>query len=120
MDNCFVLPSDIRVAAVALRAHSKSELLLLSLPLLEEEEMRKRAEEATQERAAMPQVRVRDGETLCTGWLYKGSFNLSHDTAVVKEQLNRLKPWNKRWFVLCGDGRLYYYRSTLPKPKPKH
>ena len=23
----------------------------------------------------------------------------------------KLKPWNKRWFVLCDDGKLYYYKA---------
>jgi len=62
------------------------------------------------QRAAMPRPQVREGTTLAEGWLYKGSFNLTSDGAGagLKEQL---KPWNKRWFILCDNGKLYYYKS---------
>ena len=29
----------------------------------------------------------------------------------LKDQLKKLSPWNKRWFVLCDDGKLYYYKA---------
>lgn len=70
-------------------------------------------------RASLPQPQLRSGTTLCEGWLHKGSFNLSTEVATVKEQLNRFKPWNRRWFVLCSDGRLYYYRSQEDVRTPK-
>ena len=51
---------------------------------------------------------MREGGTLAEGWLHKGAFNLTADGA---NMTNRLKPWNKRWFVLCDDGKLYYYKT---------
>jgi len=62
-------------------------------------------------RQAMPRPQVREGGTLAEGWLFKASFNLDSEVDAVKGQLNRFKPWNKRWFVLCDDGKLYYYKS---------
>ena len=63
---------------------------------------------------------MREGSTVIEGWLYKGAFNLTKDdpTETVKGQaLSRLKPWNKRWFVLADDGKgqakLYYYKAPL-------
>ena len=65
------------------------------------------------ERAAMPRPQVRDGGTIKEGWMYKGTFALSHQSHHHHgvKQLSRLKPWNKRWFVLCDDGKLYYYKG---------
>ncbi|KAL1503935.1 hypothetical protein AB1Y20_012396 [Prymnesium parvum] len=68
-------------------------------------------------RATLPQPQLRSGTTLCEGWLYKGAFNLS--TEVNHHALNRFKPWNKRWFVLSSDGRLYYYKSPDDVRTPK-
>jgi hypothetical protein len=59
-------------------------------------------------RAAMPRPQLREGSTLAEGWLYKGAFNLAGEAAGLS---SRLKPWNKRWFVLCDDGKLYYYKT---------
>ena len=60
---------------------------------------------------------------------YKGVFSMTNDggnESSVKGQLvARLKPWNKRWFVLSDDGggraKLYYYkapeeRTATPTP----
>ena len=61
-------------------------------------------------RAAMPRPQLREGLTLAEGWLYKGTFNMGGEHG--QGQLSRLaKPWNKRWFVLCDDGKLYYYKA---------
>ena len=60
-------------------------------------------------RAEMPRPQLREGKTLVEGWLFKGVFNLANEGA--QAVTNRLKPWNKRWFVLCDDGKLYYYKA---------
>ena len=74
--------------------------------------LQQQREAAASERGAMPQPQLRDGSsTLIEGWLYKGAFNLSNEPESVKSHVNRLKPWNKRWFVLCDDGKLYYYKA---------
>jgi len=58
-------------------------------------------------------VCLREGATLAEGWLFKGAFNLAVEGAgnTMGSVSNRLKPWNKRWFVLCDDGKLYYYKA---------
>ena len=68
---------------------------LIEEAALQEASLLEKMEGAVQMRATMPQPRLRDGETLCEGWLQKGSFNLAHDMAAMKEKYNRLKPWNK-------------------------
>ena len=62
-------------------------------------------------RASMPHPIVREGKTLLEGYLFKGSFNLSNEPESVKGQFAKLKPWNKRWFALCDDGKLFYYKQ---------
>jgi len=62
------------------------------------------------ERAAMPRPEQRTaGAPLAEGWLCKGAFGLLQ--AEKKAHLARLKPWHKRWFVLCEDGKLFYYKG---------
>ena len=62
---------------------------------------------AAEARKAMPQPTVRaQGSTLLEGYLHKGTFGFSAQTDAVKEHLNRLKPWSRRWFVLTQDGKL--------------
>ena len=91
---------------------SCARLLAAAMPqvsaILEEAESRRSALEEEQRadaevRAAMPQPQLRDEATAdaAEGWLQKGTFALASGHDAVKEQLNRLKPWNKRWFVLA-------------------
>ena len=85
--------------------------------LLEEAEERRRAIKEEQPadarlRSFLPRPQLRDeGSTLAEGWLLKGTFSLASDMNAVQGHLNRMKTMNKRWFVLCTDGKLYYYKS---------
>ena len=85
--------------------------------LLEEAEQRRKAIKEEQPadarlRSFLPRPQLRDeGSTLAEGWLLKGTFSLASDMNAVQGHLNRMKTMNKRWFVLCTDGKLYYYKS---------